>query len=135
VKWLKHAFAVDKPTTLEVNDQQRVLVDRICAEVIRRRMATPALLLLEMHRPFNYVSAQVMHFFQPMLSILTDTAGYDQFVLFLEQRGSIDYLISRIDAMELAAAGEGDRHGADGEPTTRESETPSVRNLESDDQD
>ncbi len=100
MKWLKHAFAIESPDALEVTGEQRALVDRLSGEVVRRRMTSPALLLLEMHRPFNYVSAQLMHFFQPILSILTDTDGYEQFAHFLERRGSIDYLIGRIEALQ-----------------------------------
>ena len=105
MKWLKHAFAIDPPGPAEVTETQRVLVERLCLEVVRRRMTTPALLILEMHRPFNYVSAQLLHFFQPIVAIIADTNGYQQFALFLEQRGSVDYLVGRIEALEAESAG------------------------------
>ena len=103
MKWLKHAFAIESPDKIEVSEEQRAIVDKLCAEIVRRRMTAPALLVLEMHRPFNYVSAQLMHFFQPILSILTSTGGYDRFAEFLERRGSIDHLIRRIEALEAEA--------------------------------
>ena len=67
-------------------------------------MSTPAHLLLEMGRPLNYVSAQLMHFFQPFLTVLADDAAYDQISSFLEQRGSIEYISSRLDAVEAEVA-------------------------------
>jgi len=100
VKWLKHAFAVDPPGPAEPTEAQRVVIDKLCAEVVRRRMTMPALLVLEMHRPLNYLSAQVLNFFQPFASALIDTAGYEQFTSFLEQRGSIDYLVQRLEALD-----------------------------------
>jgi hypothetical protein len=100
VSWLKHAFAVDPQGAAEPNDAQRLVIDRLCAEVVRRRMTTPALLALEMGRPLNYVSAQLLHFFQPFLAIIADTADYEQLASFLEQRGSAEYIAMRLDALE-----------------------------------
>ena len=77
-----------------------MLIEKLCAEIVRRRMTTPALLLLEMSRPLNYVSAQLLHFFQPMAAIVTDTAGYEEITRFLEQRGSIDFVCQRLEALE-----------------------------------
>jgi len=104
-EWLKHAFAVDAAAPAAPNDAQRDLVERLCAEIARRRLTTPALLMLEMSRPLNYVSAQMLHFFQPFAAIVTDAAGYQQFAEFLEQRGSIDYICLRLQAAEGAEAG------------------------------
>jgi len=114
MKWLKHAFAVDPPGPAEPNEIQRTVVDRLCKEVVRRRMVTPATLILEMGRPLNYVSAQFLHFWQPIVSAVINAAEYEQFSLFLEQRGSIDYISGRLTAMEL----EHDRHRKDSKPKT-----------------
>lgn len=76
-------------------------------------MTAPAFLALEMGRPLNYLSAQLLHFFQPFLTVLGDTASYEEFTRFLEQRGAVDYLIERIEALEgerAAAEGAGE-HG------------------------
>ena len=100
MKWFKHAFAVEPPGPAAPTEAQSAVIDKLCAEVVRRRMVTPALLMLEMHRPFNYVSAQVLTFFQPLASVLIDSAGYQQFTLFLEQRGSIDYLVQRLETLD-----------------------------------
>ena len=60
--------------------------------------------MLEMSRPLNYVTAQVLHFFQPFLVVLTDAAAYDQFTAFLEQRGSMDYIAERLEAIDAERA-------------------------------
>ena len=60
--------------------------------------------MLETSRPLSYVSAQLLHFFQPILAIVADTAAYDQFTLFLEQRGAIDYICQHIESAEARAA-------------------------------
>jgi hypothetical protein len=100
VKWLKHAFAIDSEGPAQPNEAQHDLIERLCAAVVRRRMATPVLLFLEMHRPFHYLSGQVLHFLQPLVAGLANTDGYGEFTRFLEQRGSIDYLVARLEALE-----------------------------------
>ena len=102
MKWLKHALAIDPPQALEPNEAQRELVEKVCAEIVRRRLTTPALLMLEMSRPLNYVSAQFLHFVQPFASAIVDAEGYRQLTEFLEQRGSIEYICKRLEAMDEA---------------------------------
>jgi hypothetical protein len=105
MQWLRHAFAIDKEGPAEPDLQQRAVIDRVCVEVVRRRMATPALLFLEMSRPLNYAASQAMHFFAPLLAVVADTKGYQQFAVFLEQRGSVDFLCRRIQQLESEHGG------------------------------
>jgi hypothetical protein len=104
VNWLKHAFAVEVPGAAEPSEAQRAIIEKLCREVVRRRMTTPALLMLETGRPLNYVSAQLLHFFQPMLSFLANAAEYQAFTEFLEQRGSIDYIVARLETLNEEAS-------------------------------
>ena|SRR5436190_21289705 len=94
---LKHAFAVEKPESLEPDAAQAAIIDRLCSEIAKRRLTTPALMLLEMSRPLNFVGAQAMHFFTPLVSAVTDTSGFEQFAMFLEKPGSIEFLCKRIE--------------------------------------
>jgi hypothetical protein len=98
--WLKHAFAVDPPGPAKPDEAQARVVDRICKEIVRRRLTTPAMIALEMGRPLNHLSAQVLTFFQPFVTGLGEAAAYGQFTTFLEQRGSLDYIGARIEALE-----------------------------------
>lgn len=102
MEWLKHAFAVGRAEPAEPTEAQRDLVDRICREVVRRRMTVPAQIALEMARPMNYMSAQLMHFFEPFLTVLTDAVAYNHLSSFLEQRGSVEYISERLQAIESA---------------------------------
>jgi hypothetical protein len=108
VEWLKHAFAVDPPGPAVPSETQRALVDKLCEEIMRRRLIVPALFMLEMSRPLNYVSAQVLHFFQPLVAVITDTSGYLELTHFLEKRGAIDYVCQRLEAMEARVAAKED---------------------------
>jgi hypothetical protein len=99
VKWLKHAFAIDSQR-IEPNKTQCALVEKLCTEVVRRRLTTPALFMLEISRPLNYISAQFLHFIEPIATVIADTNEYQNLALFLEQRGSIDYVCHRLEALE-----------------------------------
>jgi hypothetical protein len=100
LKWLKHAFAIDSPELINPNETQSALVEKLCAEVVRRRLTAPSLFLLEMCRPLNYVSAQFLHFLHPIATVIADTNEYENLTLFLEKRGSIDYICGRLEALE-----------------------------------
>ena len=104
MEWLKHAFAVEPTGPAKPSDAQCDLVDRLCREVVRRRMTVPAHLVLEMGRPLNYMSAQLMHFFEPFATVLTDPVAYGNLSSLLEQRGSVEYISSRLEAIETGAS-------------------------------
>ena len=70
--WLKHAFAVDPPGPAQPTQAQALIVERVCREVVKRQLTTPAIMALEMARPLNHLSAQVLTFFQPFIAIAGD---------------------------------------------------------------
>lgn len=108
MRWLKHAFAVEPDGPAEPTDAEQAIAVRVCREIVRRRMTTPALTFLEICRPLNYLGAQAMHFFGPVVTALVERDGYRTFAGFLERRGSIDYLCRQIEAIE-AQRDEADR--------------------------
>jgi hypothetical protein len=99
VNRFKHAFALDDPN-LEPTEAQKEVVDKVCREVVRRGLTTPALLSLEVFRPMNYLGAQALHFLQPIVNIVLDGEGYRHMTEFLENRNSVDYLRRRIEELE-----------------------------------
>lgn len=98
--WFRHAFAVDPPGPAAPNDLQRDTIEKLCREIVRRQLTVPALLVLETSRPLNGFSAQMLHFLQPIATAVVGSAEYEQFARFLEQRGSVDYFIERIESLE-----------------------------------
>ncbi len=113
---LRHAFTVAPAGPVEATDQQRVLIDRLCGEIARRRLTTPAILYLEMSRPLGFLAAQAIHFFTPLISVFTDREGHREFAEFLEQRGAIDYLLERL---EVTGRGDVPRRRGDAEDVRR----------------
>ncbi|MEC8321875.1 MAG: hypothetical protein VX726_07710 [Planctomycetota bacterium] len=99
---LRHAFAVEDPEDFAPTDREREAVEKICREVVRRRMTTPATMLLEMSRPLNYLGAQALHFFTPFASTVVDPDSWNAFASFVERRGSVEYLIRSIEDAEAS---------------------------------
>ena len=99
---LRHAFAVEDPEDFAPTEKERVAAEKVCEEVVRRRMTLPASMLLEMSRPLNYLGAQALHFFTPFASVLVDQRSWEDFASFVERRGSVEYLIRTIEDCEAA---------------------------------
>jgi hypothetical protein len=95
--WLNHAFAIERD--FSPTDEELALAERLCREIVRRELVLPALAFLEMSRPLNYVGAQALHFFTPILSTLFDRQQCCRAAEFLERRGSIDWLCKRLEEL------------------------------------
>ena len=98
---LKHAFAVEKEEDFQPDEKDQELINVVCREVVKRGMATPALIFLESTRPLNYIGSQTMVFFEPVMrTVLRNPEAWSRFSEILEHRGAIEYLCRRIQALE-----------------------------------
>ncbi len=102
--WFKHAFAVESVSEQALSREQTAIVELVCREVSERHLTAPALLFLEMARPLNFLGANTMHFFSPIISAIVDAQGYQCFATFLERRDAIDILCKRLEEMETQVA-------------------------------
>ena len=106
MKWLKHAFAVEPAGAATPTPEQSAVIERVCREVIRRQLATPTLMFLEMSRPLSFFASQALHFLAPFVTAVSDSDGHRQLASFLEKRGAVDYICDRIQALEQATTSE-----------------------------
>jgi len=100
---LKHAFAVDPEGPVDPTPEQQPSVDWVCRQVAKRHLTTPGLIALEMSRPLNYLAAQALHFVAPAIWAIARQQthdNYNHFAAFLEHRGSLEYIASRIEHFE-----------------------------------
>lgn len=117
-EFLRNAFALDDGKPCAPTDDERAVLERLAAEVVRRRMAGPALAFLEMSRPLNGLGAAAVHFFTPLASVLANPVALRRFAEFLERRGSVEWLATAIERAEAArdagcCGGEGDPPAAE----------------------
>jgi hypothetical protein len=98
--WFANAFAVEKPGSIDPTPAQREIVDKLCREIVRRGLTTPATMALEMSRPLNVLGASALHVLQPIIATILNGEAASEFATFLEHRGSIDFLCARIEHFE-----------------------------------
>jgi len=97
--WWSHAFAVE--TSEDGFDaEDEALAERLARFVVRRRMTAPALLVLETGRPFNFIGSQFLVFLYPFVTLIFSAAEFERFILFLEKRPSIEFLVDKILELE-----------------------------------
>ncbi len=113
---LKPAFAVDAPGAVEPTEAQRPAVEWICAQIAKRNMTLPGLIVMEMTRPLNWIGAQVMHMTSPGVWAIAPKhiyGGYKNFAEFLENRGSMEYMCRRIEELEAEYLKQGHKRNAE----------------------
>ena len=98
--WWDHAFAVSPPDQA-ITEADHALALKVAAFVVGRKLAVPAIMMLETGRPLNYIGSQFLVFVSPFISIIfSNTREFEQFTLFLEKRESIPCLIHHIETLE-----------------------------------
>jgi hypothetical protein len=80
------------------------LLDRLAAAVTRRRMETPAIVALEMHRPLTFLGSQALVVFTPMLAPAFGLENLQRLQKLLEDRNNLDRLIDRIEEQSARRA-------------------------------
>lgn len=84
--------------------QEEALLAKLAGFVVRRRLTAPAILMLEMHRPLNFVASQVLVMFEPFLTFFFRPEEIQALIRILEDRGGLERLILAIEDLEAANA-------------------------------
>ena len=88
------------PLVLTPEDQQ--LIAKVAAMIVKRRLAAPAIMALEMGRPLNFIASQFLVFLHPFATALLKPAEYERFTRILEHREGVDVLIEAISRTDEA---------------------------------
>lgn len=91
-------YGVDLHTPLNAADRDAAL-NAIAAQIVARRLETPAVMFLEMHKPLSFVASQAVVVAVPMLGPLIGAQRMADLSKLLQDRDSIDALIERIEEM------------------------------------
>jgi hypothetical protein len=108
-RWIdrvRHAFGVEAPGPVPPDPEDRERIEELLGRIVSRDMVTPAVLLLESWRPLNGVTAQAMHALAPFVGLLGDASTWDRLARYMQRRGSIPWMLDRLEAMQ---AERGDR--------------------------
>lgn len=93
----RHAFAI-QPEGQPLTPEDQALLAKIATAVVSRRMAGPAVLLLESVGPMNFLGSQALHFLTPIMDLVCDAKEIEQAAGLLERRDAIPHLIELIEA-------------------------------------
>ena len=74
------------------------LITELATAIERRRLTTPAILLLEANRPFSFIASQLLLVAEPILGLLFDAHRTHEFALLLENRDNVELLLERVEA-------------------------------------
>lgn len=94
---LQQAFSLERYQE-PLTEQERRLLERIAAAIVRRRLETPALFILESAKPLNYLGSQAMAFFEPVVRGLFAATDYGRVRRILERRQSVEFLLQEIES-------------------------------------
>jgi hypothetical protein len=86
---------VDDPE-FGIESEEEALAERAARFLVRRRLTTPSLMVLEMSRPFNFICSQFLTFLSPFATLIFSPPEYERFVRFLEKRKSVEMMIDKI---------------------------------------
>jgi hypothetical protein len=111
MRWLRHAFAIERAEAFGPTVAEQALVERLTAELSRRRLTMPAMVLLESLRPLGSITAQAIWFSYPWFAALFDARGLKVLGQLLERPGGVEWMLARI--------------GGDPEPANKSSQTAS----------
>ena len=91
----------DKPGNTGTFDAAELeVLEKLASKVVKWGMSVPAILFLESSKPFNFLASQVLHFFNPFVSVFLDTHQYGTFASLLEKRESIEEFLRVIERKE-----------------------------------
>ena len=74
------------------------LITELAAAIGRRRLTTPAILLLEANRPFSFIMSQLLLVAEPVLGLLFDAHRTHEYAQLLENRDNVELLLDQVEA-------------------------------------
>jgi len=105
---------IGEDLSLEERDK---LIDELARKIVNRRLETPAILFLEMHKPLAFLASQSMLVASPLLVPIFGREGVERYSQLLSAPENVELLIRRIeeladerDARKRAEGGEGKSH-------------------------
>ena len=90
-----------------LSETEREVLDKIAEFIAERRLETPAIWFLEMHRPLANIGGHALLMASPLLGPIVGMPRVEAFYRALSKPGGLDYLIERIE--ELSAKQEGEK--------------------------
>jgi hypothetical protein len=86
-----------KPSEGQITPEQEEVLDKVAKKVVQKRMTVPAIVFIESVKPLNFIGAQVMVFFEPIVQSLFEFKSYNIFREAIENRDNVELLMQKIE--------------------------------------
>lgn len=85
----------------DITDERRdELIEKLAAKIVKHRMAMPAVLFLEMHKPFAFLASQTVILVSGFLAPFVGIQNVQDYSKLMESRENVERLIKRIEQTE-----------------------------------
>lgn len=92
-------------------EETEELLKGAAKEIQRRKMETPAILLLEMHKPLGNVGAQTAVAFSPFLVPFLGFDNVNNYTRLLAKRENVERLLDMLESSRAATSARGNSEG------------------------
>lgn len=79
-------------------DRQDHLIESIARRIADWGLTAPAVMFLELNKPFNFIGSQALLFFQPVLGFLVGDEIVADYAQLLEDRANVERLIQQLES-------------------------------------
>ena len=80
-------------------EQKTQLIDALAQQVVKRGLSAPAILFLELHKPFAFIGSQAGIVFSPFLAPFFGFDCVDDYTQLLSERENWERLVERIEEL------------------------------------
>jgi len=91
---MSRKWFADRDLTQERRGQ---LIDRLAEQITRRGLTVPAVLLLDLFRPFSFIASQGLLLCQPLSGWMNLEQQVADYAGLLADRSNLDYLVARLE--------------------------------------
>lgn len=79
--------------------EREKLIDELARKIVDKRMETPAIMFLEVHKPVTFLASQSMLVASPFLVPLFGADGVQKYSRLFSSADNVELLIERIEEM------------------------------------
>lgn len=81
--------------------KQNLFVEQVAQKIFDIGLATPAILLLEAHKPLAFLASQLLLIAQPTLNLFFSPPTTENYINLLAEEAQLEQLISRLEQHTL----------------------------------
>jgi hypothetical protein len=102
-EFFRNAFAMEpeQPQLYAEEDipveRKQALLGKLAQEIVDRRLAVPAIMLLETVKPLSFLGSQALIFIEPIVQSVFSFKNYREVTLMLEKRENVELLLQEIE--------------------------------------